>query len=187
MKGARKGYTQEVRLLTLGHGTLTQDEIVNLVESAGITRIVDVRTTPKSRRHPWVWRERMELWVPGQAHAQYEWSPDLGGRRRANRDSRNTALRHPAFRGYADYMETQPFRDALQQLVDTLSEGTSAIMCSETLWWRCHRRLISDAAVLLHGVHVEHATARGKMQAHVATQGVRRDGDRLRYDSGAAA
>lgn len=177
-----------MRLLTFGHGTHSQEELAALIRGANLARVIDVRTTPKSRRHSWVWREEMELWVPRETGAAYAWNADLGGRRRPARQSLNVALRHQAFRGYADYMETPPFRDALHILVQSLDdEKPTAIMCSETLWWRCHRRLIADAVTLLHGIIVEHLDARGKLKPHVPTTGVRVEGDHLRYDVHVAA
>lgn len=186
MKAAPSGYTDEVNLLTFGHGTLSQAEIARLVQGAGIERVVDVRTVPKSRTHPWVWSDRMAVWVPAEAQAEYVWERDLGGFRTPQPTSHHTALRNASFRGYADYMETERFRSALERLMDSLPQRRIAIMCSETLWWRCHRRLISDAAVLLHGVDVHHLMPGGRTQPHALTQGVRRDGDTLRYDGQAA-
>jgi uncharacterized protein (DUF488 family) len=124
--------------------------------------------------------------VPAEAQAEYVWERDLGGFRTPAPTSHHTALRNASFRGYADYMETEQFRGALERLVNSLPQRRTAIMCSETLWWRCHRRLISDAAVLLHGVDVQHLMATGRTQPHALTQGVRRDGDTLRYDGQAA-
>jgi uncharacterized protein (DUF488 family) len=171
-----------VELLTLGHGTASQEDLAARIRAAQIARLVDVRSVPKSRRHPHVWREQMELWVPSETGATYTWAAELGGFRKAQPDSLNTALRHPSFRGYADYMETDRFRDALALLLETAARQRTAIMCSETLWWRCHRRLIADAAVLLHGVEIAHLSADGKAHPHVPTDGVRRVGDHLRYD-----
>jgi uncharacterized protein (DUF488 family) len=176
-----------VELLTLGHGTLTQDELAGLIRRAEIARVVDVRSVPKSRMHPWVWAEQMALWVPAQAQAEYLWERDLGGFRTPAPTSHHTALRNPSFRGYADYMETERFLTALSRLTDALTARKTAIMCSETLWWRCHRRLIADAAVLLHGIDVKHLTPNARTQPHVLTEGVRRDGGILRYDGGRAA
>ena len=176
-----------MRLLTFGHGTLDEDALAALIRDAGIERVVDVRTTPKSRRHPWVWREKMEAWVPQRAHASYEWAAALGGRRRPATDSVNVALRHPNFRGYADYMRTSAFQDPFAALCASLNEASTAIMCSETLWWRCHRRLISDAAVVLRGIDVRHLDGRGHLRPHVLTGGVRQDGALLRYDMVEAA
>ncbi len=113
---------------------------------------------------------------------RHEWLPELGGFRRTRPDSHNTALRNASFRGYADYMETQPFQAALRALMEQAARERTAIMCSETLWWRCHRRLVSDAAVLLYGADVRHLGPDGKLHEHVLTAGVRRDGDVLAYD-----
>jgi uncharacterized protein (DUF488 family) len=186
MKVARSGYTHKVELFTFGHGTLQQTELAAMIPRAGIARVVDVRTVPKSRTHPWVWSDRMALWVPAEANAEYVWERDLGGFRTPNPSSHHTALRNPSFRGYADYMETERFLSALARLIESLPQRRTAIMCSETLWWRCHRRLISDAAVLLHGVDVRHIMPNGRMQTHVLTQGVRRADGTLRYDGQAA-
>lgn len=186
MKAAVSGYMDFVELLTFGHGTLTQDEIARLIEQAEIARMVDVRTVPKSRTHPWVWSDKMAIWVPAEAGAEYVWERDLGGFRTPRPTSHHTALRNPSFRGYADYMETERFLSALNALVDSLPHRRTAIMCSETLWWRCHRRLISDAAALLHGVDVRHLMPNGRTQPHALTQGVRRADGTLRYDGRAA-
>lgn len=142
------------RLLTFGHGTATADELVALLEGAGAERLVDVRTAPGSRRHPHVRREAMAGWL-GEAGVGYRWEPELGGFRRPDPGSVNTALRHPAFRGYADYMRTPPFWVALDRLLAEAAAAPTTAMCSETLWWRCHRRLIADAAVLA-GTPVTH-------------------------------
>jgi uncharacterized protein (DUF488 family) len=172
----------QVELLTFGHGTAGADELASLVRGAAIERVVDVRTVPKSRLHAHVWSDRMAEWLPAQAGAAYEWVKDLGGFRKARPDSPNTALRNDSFRGYADYMETPPFRIALGRLIAELRDRRTAVMCSETLWWRCHRRLIADACVLLHGLTVRHLGHDGRLSPHVPTDGVRVEGDHLRYD-----
>lgn len=170
-------------LLTFGHGTASAQELADLIRGANIEAVVDVRSVPKSRRHPQFWREEMEVWVPQLAGCAYRWQPALGGFRKARADSANFALGHPAFRGYADYMETDAFRDALKALLHDAAQARTAIMCSESLWWRCHRRLISDAAVLLHGIDVRHLLHNGKISAHVPTQVARvLDSQHLRYD-----
>ncbi len=170
-------------LLTLGHGTATADELARLIREAAIKSLVDVRTVPKSRLHPQFRREEMERWVPANAGSAYNWEPTLGGFRRRNRDSDSVALRHPSFRAYADYMETGAFAIALTALLAAAAMRRLAIMCSETVWWRCHRRLISDAAVLLHGVQVHHLMHDGKLRPHLLTAGVRvTETGNLRYD-----
>ncbi len=154
------------------------------MREAALEALVDVRTVPKSRRQPHLWREAMEAWVPERSGSSYRWEAALGGFRRANPNSPNVALRHPSFRAYADYMETDPFARALAQLLDDAATARTAILCSETVWWRCHRRLISDAAVLLHGVEVRHLMHDGKLRPHIATAGVRvTEARTLRYDA----
>ena len=170
-------------LLTIGHGTATAQELVGLLERAGVERLVDVRTAPGSRRHPQFRRQAMEGWL-GEAGVAYRWEPELGGFRRPDPGSGNLALRHPAFRGYADYMRTPPFWAALDRLLAEAAEGPTVAMCSETLWWRCHRRLLADAAVLVRGAEVLHLDHRGRLEPHRPTEGVRRDGDLLAYDLG---
>jgi uncharacterized protein (DUF488 family) len=171
------------RLLTLGHGTAPAEELVALLAGAGAERLVDVRTAPGSRRHPHVRREAMAGWLGG-AGVAYRWEPELGGFRKADPGSVNTALRHPAFRGYADYMRTPPFRAALDRLLAEAAGAPTVAMCSETLWWRCHRRLLADAAALVRGAEVLHLDHRGRLEPHRPTEGVRRDGDLLAYDLG---
>jgi uncharacterized protein (DUF488 family) len=171
------------RLLTLGHGTASAEELVALLDGAGVERLVDVRTAPGSRRHPHVRREAMAGWL-GAAGVAYRWEPELGGFRRSDPGSVNTALRHPAFRGYADYMRTPQFWAALDRLLGEAEAAPTVAMCSETLWWRCHRRLLADAAVLVRGAEVVHLDHRGRLEPHRPTDGVRRDGDLLAYDLG---
>ncbi len=170
-------------LLTLGHGTAGEEELARLIRGAAIESLVDVRTVPKSRRNPQFWREEMERWVPERSGSAYRWEPALGGFRKVNRNSPNVALRHPSFRSYADYMETDAFALALHELLVQMASSQVAIMCSETVWWRCHRRLISDAALLIHGVPVQHLMHDGKFRPHIPTAGVRTTAaGRLRYD-----
>jgi len=170
-------------LLTLGHGTATADELAQLIRAASIESIVDVRAVPKSRRHPQFWRDEMERWIPELSGSAYRWEPKLGGFRKFDSGSPNVALRHPSFRAYADYMETDAFSNALAELLAQAVATRVAILCSETLWWRCHRRLISDAALVLCGFSVEHLMHDGKLHPHVPTEGIRvTETGRLRYD-----
>ena len=172
------------RLLSFGHGTATAEELVALLQRAGVERLADVRTAPGSRRHPHVRREAMAGWL-GEAAIAYRWEPQLGGFRKPAPQSVNHALRHPAFRGYADFMRTPPFWAALDRLLAGAAASPAAAMCSETLWWRCHRRLLADAAVLVRGAEVLHLDHRGRLEPHRPTEGVRRDGELLAYDLGA--
>lgn len=170
-------------ILTFGHGTASEEQLAGLIRAAGIERIIDVRSVPKSRRSPHVWEEALRIWVPERTGADYARIAALGGFRKARSDSANAALRHPAFRGYADYMETQAFAAALDELMDRASGSRTAIMCSESLWWRCHRRLIADAVVLLRGGRVEHLMHDGSRRPHAVTEGARVvSAGKLRYD-----
>lgn len=125
----------------------------------------------------------MRVWVPQRTGAAYARAAALGGFRKTSPQSANVALRHPAFRGYADYMETAEFQRALDDLLDGARDRRTAIMCSESLWWRCHRRLVADAAVLLRGADARHLMHDGSIKPHVPTHGVRVAPDGLlRYD-----
>ena len=168
---------------TVGHGTLAADEFAALVTGAGIGLVVDVRSFPASRRHPQFRRQAMERWWP-DAGVEYRWEPRLGGRRRPRPDSPNGALRVPAFRGYADHMETAEFRDAVDDLLAEAGTRSAAVMCAESVWWRCHRRLLADAAVLLRGSAVEHLFHDGRIEPHRPMAEARVDGPRLVYDGG---
>ena len=172
-----------VRLLTVGHGTLSADDLAGLLRGAGATHLVDVRSMPGSRRHPQFAKDKMEGWL-GEAGITYRWDPALGGRRRTSTGSPNTALRHPAFRGYADHMASPEFTLALDDLLDEAAARTTAAMCAESLWWRCHRRLPADAAVLLRGAAVVHLDHRGQLHEHRVTDGARVAGDLVVYDVG---
>lgn len=123
------------------------------------------------------------MWMPA-AGISYRWEPGLGGFRRPIADSRNVALRHPSFRGYADYMAADAFDRALDRLLAQARHPVVAALCAETLWWRCHRRLIPNAATLLHGAEVCHLGHEGQLSVHRITDGVRKEGQRLVYDAG---
>ena len=176
-------------LLTVGHGTLRAEELAELLGSAGVQLVVDVRSAPGSRRNPHFGRAELERWLP-TAGIDYRWEKDLGGHRRPLEGSANTALRHPAFRGYADYMATGSFAAGLAGLLAEAAARPTVAMCAETLWWRCHRRLIADAAALLAGVEVCHLGHDGRVSAHRVTERARvanAEGTaRLVYDAGAA-
>lgn len=125
----------------------------------------------------------MIRWVPQLSGAEYTRMPNLGGFRKPQVDSHNIALRHPSFRAYADYMESTEFIHALDELLALAARSRTAIMCSESVWWRCHRRLIADAAILLRGVDVHHLMHDGKLRPHIPTERVRvTDENVLRYD-----
>lgn len=169
-------------LYTVGHGTLEAERFAGLLTSSEISHLVDVRSVPGSRRNPRFGREAMEEWLPASG-IEYRWEPDLGGFRRASKSSANTGLRHAAFRGYADHMQTPTFRTALDRLLAESARSSTVIMCSETLWWRCHRRLIADAVTLLAGVDVLHLMHDGKVRPHVVTAPARLEDGSVVYPS----
>ena len=169
-------------LLTVGHGTATESELGSRLTAAGVELLVDVRRFPGSRRHPHLSREAVHDWLP-RAGVGYRWEERLGGRRPVPPDSPDVALRNASFRGYAAWMRTPDFGAALDEVL--AGPQRTAVMCSESVWWRCHRRMVADAAVLLHGVEVLHLMPDGRLAPHAPTDGVRRAGDALRYDAGA--
>lgn len=172
-----------VELLTVGHGTLAAGELTGLLQGAGVDLLVDVRSYPGSRRHPHVGREQMAAWVP-EAGIAYRWEPRLGGRRRTRPGSPNVALRNEAFRGYADHMATPEFRAGLDDLLAEAARRTTAVLCAESVWWRCHRRLLADAAELVGEATVRHLMHDGRLVPHRVTEGARRAGDHVVYDVG---
>ncbi|MGH3732407.1 MAG: DUF488 family protein [Acidimicrobiales bacterium] len=174
-----EGATTIVR--TVGHGTLAAEDFIALLEGASLERLVDVRSFPGSRHNPQFGRQEMERWLPG-ANIDYLWMSNLGGRRRPVEGSRHVALRHVSFRAYADYMETSDFRVGVEALLTLAATTSATVMCSESLWWRCHRRLLADYLVLVKDVHVEHLMHNGRLFPHILTDGVRLDGGALVYD-----
>ncbi|KAK9358874.1 hypothetical protein V1504DRAFT_459840 [Lipomyces starkeyi] len=145
-------------IFTIGHGTRTLSTLIDLLKSACVTKLVDVRSIPRSRTNPQFNHDALssskEL---REVHIDYIWLGfALGGRRSARQPNvdRHTAIRVSAFRNYAGYMSTPTFREGLEELIALADKmqsdgsGGVAIMCSETLWWRCHRRMIADALVV---------------------------------------
>ena len=171
-------------LLTVGHGTASQDDLTALLTGAGVELVVDVRTAPGSRRHPHVARAELERWLPA-AGIDYRWAPDLGGFRRPPPDSPDVGWREPMFRGYAAWMRTEPFRVALAAVLADAARRRTAVLCGEAVWWRCHRRLVADAAVLLHDVPVRHLMPDGRLAPHPPAPAARVVDGRLVYDAGA--
>ena len=144
-----------MRVFTVGHSTREFDELLALLRPHGITHLVDVRSFPASRRHPqWNQDAIVEALPPG---LEYRWIPALGGRRHtpAGVPSPNGGWRVKGFRDYADYMATPQFAAGLAELAELAQEAVPAIMCSEAVPWRCHRRLITDALIVA-GIEVTH-------------------------------
>jgi len=153
-----------LQILTIGHSTRPLDELVALLHENRVEQLADVRRYPASRRHPQFNREALEASLPA-AGIGYTWMPELGGRRAPRKDSRNDAWRNAGFRGYADYMETEPFRLAVACLLESAAVRSTAIMCAEQAWQQCHRGLISDF-VKARGVEVIHILGHARTEAH---------------------
>jgi len=171
------------RLYTVGHGTLSAGAFASLLGGAHVGRVVDIRSFPGSRHNPQFGREEMERWAP-IAELGYLWLRDLGGRRRPVAGSKHVALRHDAFRAYADYMETPAFLAGVDELLALADDELTAVMCSESVWWRCHRRLLADHLVLVRGIKVVHLMHDGRLTPHAPTDGVRLADGALVYDVG---
>jgi uncharacterized protein (DUF488 family) len=170
------------RIWTIGHSTRTIDIFVSLLEENGIKLVADVRNLPGSKRHPQFNREMLAKSL--REHGiRYEHFPELGGRRKAKKDSRNTAWRNASFRGYADHMETEQFGRGIERLLALANKaGPSAIMCAEAVWWRCHRALISDY-VKARGIEAVHIVDADKKELHPYTSVARIVGGTLSYAS----
>jgi uncharacterized protein (DUF488 family) len=171
-------------LFTIGHGTTPADDFAAVLEGAGVRRLVDVRIAPGSRRNPQYARGSLAAWLPERGVA-YSWERRLGGFRRLPPDSPDVALRNSSFRAYAAHMRTRDFRDGLDPVLAQAGRAPTVIMCSESVWWRCHRRLVADFATLVREVPVVHLMPAGRRTPHVPTAGVRLTLDRLLvYDAG---
>ena len=167
-------------IFTIGHSTRTLDDFLALLRAHGVNQLADVRTVPKSRRHPHFAGDALAQSLP-QSGIAYRHFPALGGLRKPRRDSRNTGWRHESFRGYADHMETAAFRTALDTLIAWSADpGTTAIMCAEAVWWQCHRQLIADALVA-RGLDVRHIMSPTSTPPHALTSFARIDNGRVTY------
>ncbi|HEY8543944.1 MAG TPA: DUF488 domain-containing protein [Acidimicrobiales bacterium] len=200
--------TTDLCLATVGHGTADAAPFADLLRGAGIALVADVRRYPGSRRHPHFGREVMGEWLPGAGIA-YRWFPSLGGRRRGRPGSPNLGLRNEQFRAYADHMATDEFTRGVEELLAAAREvergaaatrevetrggaaggaatgapGASvAVLCAETVWWRCHRWLLADHLVLVEGVEVRHLRHDGGWDPHPVTPEARRADGHVVYD-----
>jgi uncharacterized protein (DUF488 family) len=170
-------------IYTIGHSTRELDEFLGLLAAHHVTRVVDVRRYPASRRYPEFARDALATALE-EAGIRYHHEADLGGRRAARRDSANTAWRSLAFRGYADYMETPEFEGALVRLRDLARARPTAILCAEAVPWRCHRQLIADVLVA-RGEEVGHILGATRVDPHRLSAHARvLAGGQVRYPAG---
>lgn len=164
---------------TIGHSTRSADEFLRVLEAHRIEAVADVRRFPGSRRHPQFGSEALA----GHLHANgidYAWLPRLGGRRRGDAGPEHQGWRNPSFRAYAAYTWTEEFAEGLSELLHVASGRRTTLMCSELLWWRCHRALIADV-LRFTGVEVIHILDEGPGALHTYTSPACVTDDALTY------
>jgi uncharacterized protein (DUF488 family) len=167
---------------SVGHGARPLGDFLATLGAADIEALVDIRSQPGSRRHPQFGARPLEAAL-GEVGIAYLHLPELGGRREPRADSPHRALRVTAFRGYADHMGSPEFARGYERLTSSARESRTAFMCAETLWWRCHRRLIADR-LTVDGWTVTHLLAPGKIEPHTLWDAARTLDGHLVYDAG---
>ncbi|MEO6873859.1 MAG: DUF488 domain-containing protein [Opitutaceae bacterium] len=172
-------------MLTIGHSTRTIEEFTGLLQAHGATCVVDVRTVPRSRHNPQFNRDTLPAALKA-AGIGYVHMAELGGFRHTTPDSPNTGWRKASFRGYADYMQTPEFRQAIEQLIQLAKHDRIAVMCAEAVPWRCHRSLIADA-LLIRGFRSEDISSKTRRLVHVLTPFAKVRGTAITYPTPAAA
>ena len=168
-------------IFTLGHSTLPIEAFLGLLQAYGVERLVDIRTIPRSRYNPQFNDAALASSLKAE-HLEYVHLKALGGLRRAGKASPNTGWRNEGFRGFADYMQTEEFRDALDALIRMSRERHVAIMCAEAVPWRCHRSLVADA-LIVRGVPVVEILSTKSCRMHELTPFARVEGLRITYPS----
>lgn len=171
-----------VDVWSVGHGARPLAELLEILRAADIKALADVRLQPGSRRHPHFGATSLDAAL-SELGIAYVHLPELGGRREPRVDSPHRALRVAAFRGYADHMETEEFARGYERLTSLAQQSRTAFMCAETLWWRCHRRLIADQ-LIADGWNVTHLLAPGKSEPHALWEAARMADGHLVYDDG---
>ena len=155
-------------IYTVGHSTRPAADFLALLTGHEVRQLADIRTVPRSKRHPQFAKEALEAFLAKNG-ITYRHFPELGGLRKPRADSVNTAWRHPGFRGYADYMQTEAFRHAVEALEAFAEPAKTAVMCAEAVWWRCHRRLLADA-LYVRGVEVRHIVSTAPPKPHALSE-----------------
>ena len=171
-----------MRIWTVGHGTRPIEDFLAILREARVVTLVDVRSVPGSRRHPQFGKAELRESLTNAGLA-YMHLPGLGGRRDPRPDSPHTALRVDAFRGYADHMSSPEFQRDIGQLMAVATATSTAYMCAETPWWKCHRRILSDALTVASW-DVTHLLDRGKSEPHRLWDVARVVDGGLVYDGG---
>ena len=171
--------TDPATIWTIGHSTRTLEEFLDLLAEYRIEAIADVRRFPGSRRYPHFASDALAVTLPAHGIA-YQWIPKLGGRRKVQPGSPNTAWRNASFQGYADYIATVEFAEGLAELLELAASKRTALMCAEAVWWRCHRSIISDV-LKLRGIEVIHIVDATHTTVHPYTSPARIVDGRLSY------
>jgi uncharacterized protein (DUF488 family) len=171
-------------VLTVGHSTRTLEEFIALLQAHGATRVVDVRTVPRSRHNPQFNKASLPRSLKKMGLG-YVHLPGLGGLRHARRDSINVGWRNASFRGYADYMQTPEFAHSLEELIRLAYHDRIALMCAEAVPWRCHRSLIADA-LLVRGMRTEDIMSVTRRQVHTLTSFAKVRGTTITYPAEAS-
>jgi uncharacterized protein (DUF488 family) len=166
-------------LFTVGHSSRALEEFLGLLHSHQIGSLIDIRRNPQSRRHPHFSREPLSAAL-ARARIGYTWRAELGGHRVPRPGSPNTAWRDAGFRGYADHMQTDEFRTALDQVLAAAAQRRTAVMCAEADPNRCHRSLFADAAVA-RGIRVEHILDERRIAGHVLNPWAQVEGGSVTY------
>lgn len=166
-------------VFTIGHSTRTRQDFIRLLKAHEVQRVIDVRTIPRSRHNPQFNREQLSPALHG-ARIHYRHIPELGGLRRARRDSTNTGWRNASFRGYADYMQSSTFRESLDQCIELAKRERVVLMCAEAVPWRCHRSLIADA-LLARGIKAREITSGIRTRPHSLTPWARVNRTQVTY------
>jgi len=169
----------EHTIYTIGHSTHALEDFLAILQSFAIEMLVDIRRFPGSRRFPQFNKENLKDSL-NKNSIGYVHIEELGGRRKPYKDSKNTVWRNVSFRGYADYMETEEFRRAVAALQAVAGQSRTVYMCSEALWWRCHRSMVSDY-LMANGWTVFHITGLNKAEEHRYTAPANVAGNRLWY------
>lgn len=166
-------------IFTLGHSTLPIEKFITLLETYSIECVVDIRTIPRSRHNPQFNDTSLAASLPA-GHIGYRHMKELGGLRHPQKDSLNTGWRNNSFRGYADYMQTAEFRQALAELIEISLKRRSAIMCAEAVPWRCHRSLVADA-LIIRNIPVVEILSQTSFRMHKLTPFARVEGTSITY------
>ncbi len=158
---------QKICIFTIGHSTRPIEQFLEILKHYGITELVDIRTIAKSRHNP-QFNEDVLAHALRNHHIGYRHQKNLGGLRHAHKDSINKAWKNLSFRGYADYMQTDDFAQAIEELIEIAHHKIVVIMCAEAVPWRCHRSLIGDA-LLIHNIDVDDIYSVTSVKPHILT------------------